>query len=235
MNFSEALKEELKIANQKIEDFGIRVKTLTEENEKLRKEVDILKSESHRIPPTPIIPQRFGNSYISDRYPNTTTMTELGRSNRNAFENLKIVATGISNIDDYIQERRYPGDRCERLYPNGAKLTVYGNGDVKEEFANGQIIIHRNNRKFTADNLTGCFNQCSVNDDVVQVYQYPNGQIERLFSNGLYEITFPDKTVKTKYPNGKYEIKYCDGLTEIFDPFGGRKIIYPSSKRISDY
>ena len=47
----------------------------------------------------------------------------------------------------------------------------------------------------------------------MEVYEFPNNQIERHYADGLKEIDFPDHTRKVVYPDGLQESYFPDGVS----------------------
>lgn len=190
------MKQQLAEATSKIESLNAELKGLLLENESLKK--GRIEKENH---------------FINQVQPSKSFDLNSVKQ--------KINLVGIDNIDDFIQERRYPGEKYERLYSNGMKLTLYVNGDLKQEFSNGQSILHKNHPNHLVR---------TPYDEITEVYQYPNGQVERFYASGKAEITYPDKTIKYKHPNGKIEIKYFDGTREIIEPNGEKKVSFPNNR-----
>jgi len=72
--------------------------------------------------------------------------------------------------------------------------------------------------------------------DGLQVFEFPNGQVERYFVDGRCEIIFPDSTQKITHSSGITEVFYPDGLcvTEALD--GSKRIsqILKSTQKTED-
>ena len=52
-----------------------------------------------------------------------------------------------------------------------------------------------------------------TSQDGLEVYEFPNNQIERHYADGLKEIDFPDHTRKVVYPDGLQESYFPDGVS----------------------
>ena len=71
----------------------------------------------------------------------------------------------------------------EREYlPDGTLITRYTNGDVKTEGGKDKIVIYWHDAERTKQTIFA---------DGVQLYEYPNQQVERHFPDGRKEVTLP--------------------------------------------
>ena len=101
-------------------------------------------------------------------------------------------------------ERTYGSGRCEVLYsngtrkevlPNGVQTVLFANGDIKQTSPDGAVVY------FYASAQTTHISQ----PDGTQLYQFPNGQLERHLTNGYKEIRFADGASKVILPSGEVE------------------------------
>jgi centromere protein J len=131
--------------------------------------------------------------------------------------------------------------RVEKLLEDGTILTEFANGTLKEVSSNKRhtfVNFYNGDRKemnLDASTETYYYAQTNVTQityttNGLQVFKFPNGQIEKHYSDKTKEIIFPDKVVKINYPNGTEESRLTNG-TIIKVENNGDKIIEYSNKQ----
>jgi centromere protein J len=131
--------------------------------------------------------------------------------------------------------------RVEKLLEDGTILTEFANGTLKEVSSNKRhtfVNFYNGDRKemnLDASTETYYYAQTNVTQityttNGLQVFKFPNGQIEKHYSDKTKEIIFPDKVVKIIYPNGTEESRLTNG-TIIKVENNGDKIIEYSNKQ----
>lgn len=65
------------------------------------------------------------------------------------------------------------------------------------------------------------------------VYEFSNGQTEKLHANGEYEITFPDGTFKKILGDGSELSTFPDGTIQKIDPDGQKIIEYFDGTKVN--
>lgn len=148
------------------------------------------------------IPQQQAQQQSSSSMTRATTTTE-----------------GIAAMDQ--PEKSNNANRTEETRPDGSRFIRYRNGTTKDIDAKGNILIRFSNQdtKFT-DVTTGSIvyyyseNQTTHTTfvDGLELFEFPNGQMEKHFPSGKKEVTFPDRSKKTIYENGMQESVYPDGV-----------------------
>ena len=78
------------------------------------------------------------------------------------------------------------------IFPDLEEVIYFNNGDSKTVSPDGKVAYWYNEPRTMHTTLL----------DGMQIYQFDNGQVERVYTNGTYEITFADLTVKYILPNG---------------------------------
>jgi len=125
-------------------------------------------------------------------------------------------------------------DRVVEITPEGVKITKYSNGTVKTAFPDGSSEVRFSNgdikNQDPHEGIVVYFyahakTTHTTYKDGSELYEFPNGQIERHFVNGRKVITFPDKTIKTIDPDGFQESIFPDGVIVKEYPGGERQIV----------
>jgi len=65
----------------------------------------------------------------------------------------------------------------------------------------------------------------------VEIFEYPNGQVERNFPDGSKDVRFPDGTKRKILANGAKETIFSDGIRVKEDASGKREI---TGKRLNN-
>jgi len=104
--------------------------------------------------------------------------------------------------------------RVERLLSDGRHVVSYRNGTLKEVFPDGRVLVKFSNgdTKLT-DAAVGkvvyyyrsADTTHTTYPDGLQVYAFPNGQIETHYPDGKKDILFPDTSRKMVHPDGHQE------------------------------
>lgn len=110
----------------------------------------------------------------------------------------------------------------ERIIPY-AKLwylsfPIYFIGDIKRISSDAKVVVYLYYDARTRHTTYG---------DGVEIYEFPNGQVERHFPDGRKEIDFPDKTRKFIHNNGDQESIFSDGVIVREYASGKKEIITP--------
>lgn len=102
-------------------------------------------------------------------------------------------------------------------HPSGLQTVFFINGDVKQTNLARRVVY------YYADARTTHVSE----PDGMQLYHFPNQQVERHFLDGLKEITFPDGNVKVFMPNG--EVQALSNETPASRRGGSSRLILPPS------
>lgn len=101
--------------------------------------------------------------------------------------------------------------RTEKVLPDGRKIIKYKNGTEKEVDATGSSMVRFLNGDTKSVNATSgvvvyYYAQAETTHttfkDGLEVYEFPNKQVEMHFPDGIKEIIFPDGTRKVINPDG---------------------------------
>ncbi|KAF0974250.1 hypothetical protein FDP41_006860 [Naegleria fowleri] len=96
---------------------------------------------------------------------------------------------------------QFSNGTTKKLYPDKSCLVFFNNGDIKKTFEDGVVVYYYDSLQTTHISYP----------NGLEMYKFPNTQIERHFPSGEKEIVFPDKTVKFVDSNGSEEIWFSDG------------------------
>lgn len=138
----------------------------------------------------------------------------------------------IRHQDGRVEKIKYDGSKTV-LFPNGSRQEIHSdghhvrvyfyNGDYKEKFPDGRCVY-----KYASTNTTE-----TEYPDGTRVCEFPNGQIEKHFTDGRQEHVLPDKTknlyladgtVITLKTNGEKFIQHTNQTKEIHTDSYKRKI-----------
>ena len=142
-----------------------------------------------------------------------------------AASNLSLATGG--DVDNAVNSR------TEETLPDGRRVIKYRNGTVKELFPDGSSLVKFTNGDTKHINaLNGVviyyYAQAQTKHttfpDGLEVYEFPNKQIERHFSDGTKEIVFPDNTKKIIRSTGVHESYFPDGVIVKEFPDGSKEV-----------
>lgn len=125
-------------------------------------------------------------------------------------------------------------NRTEEVRADGSRLIHYRNGTTKEIDPQGHQLVRFTNgdTKYT-DAVTGAVvyyyaeNQTTHTSyvDGVEVFAFPNGQVERHLPSGAKEVTFADGTRKLLAVDGTQESIFPDGVRLREYPDGRQEVL----------
>ena len=136
--------------------------------------------QSSITPPTTSTPS---SSVIIRRTMTTTPITTPGGGRSAGRDGGKV----ISQLPDGRQEWRYTNGTVKEVLPSGKSIVRFTNGDVKTtEPVTGDVVYWyaANQTRHTTIKATG-----------LEVFEFPTGQVERHYPNGMREIEPPAGTV----------------------------------------
>jgi centromere protein J len=98
--------------------------------------------------------------------------------------------------------------RTYRTLPNGGRLVQYRNGTEREYWSNGTVVTKYMNgdvKTQAAEKVTYWHQKeqttQTIQNNGVQVFEYPDRQIEKHYPDGSKEVTFPSGKIKKILPN----------------------------------
>merc|ERR1712232_206899 len=115
----------------------------------------------------------------------------------------------VRHLDSHVEKTFKDGRRevefanglRKLIYPDGRTTVMFQNGDQKEIQPDG-VVVYR----YIA---TGAV-QTTLQDGT-ELYQFPDGQVERHNKDGSKEIRFPNGTAKQIFQDGSEEVRFSDG------------------------
>mmetsp|Transcript_12067 Transcript_12067/g.18015 ORF Transcript_12067/g.18015 Transcript_12067/m.18015 type:complete len:599 (-) Transcript_12067:245-2041(-) len=123
--------------------------------------------------------------------------------------------------------------RTTETFPDGRQVISYRNGTQKEVLPDGTTTV----RFANGDLKTSYANQCketyfyaatqtthTTHRDGLEIYEFPNKQVEHHYPSGKKEIMFADGTKKIMFPDGFNETRFSDGVRLIEYPNGERQV-----------
>jgi centromere protein J len=140
---------------------------------------------------------------------------------------------GLGQGQEQVQGKA-PG-RIEEEMPDGRRVVRYRNGTVKEVQVTGESLVRflNGDTKWTsADSAKVIYfyaeakTRHTTHSSGLEVYEFPNAQVERHHPDGIKEIIFPDRTRKLVLADGTQETHFPDGVKVRDFVDGRREIIY---------
>ena len=182
-----------------------------------------------------------GNSEGYDAPGESFALPTSDQVNARASSSSSSSSTSTSTSSSTSNTNTGSASRTEELLPDGRKLVRYRNGTIKEVHPTGGTIVRFVNGDTKTTKLDGTivYYYCEANTTHtthttgVEVYEFPNGQIERHHPDGLKEISFPDRTRKLIYPSGVQESVFPDGTQVKEFPNGDRVVLNSEGHEIS--
>lgn len=120
---------------------------------------------------------------------------------------------------DGSQVVRYRNGTLKLIHPDGCLEVRFGNGDVKTT-RSGRVDYYYAQADTTHTTMP----------DGLQIYYFPNKQVEKHFPDGRKEISFPDQTRKVMHPDGMHESFFPDGVVVREFPDGRREVSGPGRR-----
>jgi centromere protein J len=160
------------------------------------------------------------------------------------------VTAMVEYLTSYISKRKlkvidvkgYEDGHVDKLLEDGATITMFPNGTIKEcepsrqhifvKFFNGDYkeIDHATNSEtyfYAETNITQIIDLTSG----LQMLKFPSGQVEKFHADKTREIIFPDKLVRITRPDGSEETRLPNGTSIRVEPNGDKVIEYPNRQR----
>lgn len=115
-------------------------------------------------------------------------------------------ADGSGRIEEVLSD----GSRCihyrngtiKIIDPQGTTTVQFLNGDTKRSDARGVVVYFYKQAATTH----------TTHPDGMEVYEFPNGQVEKHYPDCRKEVIFPDHTRKVIAPDGTQDSYYPDGV-----------------------
>ncbi|XP_046662432.1 centromere protein J isoform X1 [Homalodisca vitripennis] len=193
------------------------------------------------LPQKQIVPSEISRSEV-----NSVSVQEKASSRPEAHSNLSLenatlkVTSVEGGVTDSVKEtinqdgsvqKVYPDGRKEMVFKNGNikktdpltgnEKTIYFNGDVEEVLRDGTVKYYfSESRRWQ-----------TIFPDGLEVWDFPNGQVEKNHTNGMVEVIFPNDVRKITYPDGSEEIFYADGTTLKTDANKRKVLCLPNGQK----
>ena len=105
---------------------------------------------------------------------------------------------------DGKKEVEYKNGTQKSVSPDGTVVVKFANGDVKTaDAATGKVVYF-----YAAAQTTHTSNPRQN----IEIFEFPNGQVEKHNKDGSKDITFPDGTKKFVHANGASRTRFPDGV-----------------------
>ncbi|TNN53489.1 Centromere protein J [Liparis tanakae] len=101
------------------------------------------------------------------------------------------------------------------------KTVTFFNGDIKQILEDGKVVYY-----YAAAQTTH-----TTHPSGVEVFHFPNKQIEKRHPGGKREILFPDQTIKYLEPDGSERTIFPDGASVHLSPSGEKMLDFPNGQR----
>ncbi|KAM8831293.1 uncharacterized protein AB9W97_002967 isoform 2-T2 [Spinachia spinachia] len=100
------------------------------------------------------------------------------------------------------------------------KTVTFFNGDIKHILEDGKVVYY-----YAASETTH-----TTHPSGLEVFQFPNKQIEKRYPGGKREILFPDQTIKYLEPGGGERTIFPDGTIVHLSPSGEKIVDFPNGQ-----
>ena len=124
----------------------------------------------------------------------------------------------LEDQQEKISDTVFANGVKKEIYADGTIKIIFTNNDIKETSPDGKTVYFFNETKAM---------QISFSDGL-QLFKFPNGQVEKHFPDGTKEITFPDGIIKMIYTDGEEETIFPNGVIQKIDTDGIKLIEYPN-------
>ncbi|XP_068433526.1 uncharacterized protein si:ch211-140l13.3 isoform X2 [Clinocottus analis] len=101
------------------------------------------------------------------------------------------------------------------------KTVTLFNGDIKHILEDGKVVYY-----YAASQTTH-----TTHPSGLEVFHFPNKQIEKRHPGGKREILFPDQTIKYLEPDGSERTIFPDGTFVHLSPSGEKMVDFPNGQR----
>ncbi|CAM9630251.1 unnamed protein product [Pylaiella littoralis] len=128
------------------------------------------------------------------------------------------------------------GGKVEHVLRDGRRVILFANGTQKETLPDGGCVVRFVNGDLKrVEGGTGVVvytyaaarTTHTMHPSGLEVFEFPNGQVERHHKTGEKEIDFPDGTRKYILPSGREMSEFPDGVTVVEYPEGHRDVTSP--------
>ncbi|CAN0017994.1 unnamed protein product [Ectocarpus sp. 8 AP-2014] len=129
------------------------------------------------------------------------------------------------------------GGKVEHVLRDGRRVILFANGTQKETLPDGGCVVRFVNGDLKrVEGETGVViytyaaarTTHTMHPSGLEVFEFPNGQVERHHKTGEKEIDFPDGTRKYILPSGREMSEFPDGVTVVEYPEGHRDVTSPN-------
>nr|CAD7598701.1 unnamed protein product [Timema genevievae] len=100
--------------------------------------------------------------------------------------------------------------------------TIFDNGDIEQKFEDKNLVKY-----YYASTSTWQTTEA----DGTEVFEFPNGQIERHYKDNSKEVTFPDGSVKLVHSRGQEEWKLPDRTLLTIGTLGEKVLVLPNGQK----
>nr|CAD7404488.1 unnamed protein product [Timema poppensis] len=261
-NMQTFLKEKKKYENQMKENEEKLRGTIDEEKRKLAKERMVFEKYCKNIKNQPSKKEREEIQALRQQV--AELQEELNKKNSRwsanqvrTTERLKQMGAENSRLKQELETLRKEKEQNNKLTKQSKPKqvqkkssegsfmeTIFDNGDIEQKFEDKNLVKY-----YYASTSTWQTTEA----DGTEIFEFPNGQIERHYKDNSKEVTFPDGSVKLVHSRGQEEWKlpdrtlltigalgekrreYPDGTVKIVFPDGRQETHYPNGRlRIKD-
>nr|CAD7424149.1 unnamed protein product [Timema monikensis] len=261
-NIQTFLKEKKKYENQMKENEEKLRGTIDEEKRKLAKERMVFEKYCKNIKNRPSKQEREeiqalrqqvaelqeelnkkNSRWSANQVRTTERLKQMGAENSRLKQELETL-TKEKEKNNKLTKQSKPKQVQKNSSEGSFMETIFDNGDIEQKFEDKNLVKY-----YYASTSTWQTTEA----DGTEVFEFPNGQIERHYKDNSKEVTFPDGSVKLVHSKGQEEWKlpdrtlltigalgekrreYPDGTVKIVFPDGRQETHYPNGRlRIKD-
>lgn len=146
----------------------------------------------------------------------------IEQSSKNSNETVHKDGKVEKTLKDGSKVVVFPNGTQKEISSDGKTVKVrFANGDIKQIYGDGSIVYYYEENGTTH----------TTHHDGLQVFEFPNKQVEHHFPDGTKQITFPDQTVKYLHTDGTEQTVFSDGTEMHIATNKDKTIVFANGQR----
>lgn len=200
--------------------------------------------ESHQLKPK-FNPKLYKNDSCDDDEDTDDFLTELKTSESNSKSKNQDNANKQSEKDIGTNKNDIAAEfKREIVNSNGSKDIWYPNGNLKKISSDGMIIrmlyFNKDIKETNINEGTVKYYYAETNTwhttylDGLEILEFPNGQTEHRYKNGIVEVHFPNNSIKITNPADAHKLeewRFVDGTNLIQMRNGDKILMLPNGQK----
>ena len=170
-------------------------------------------------------PNRYEHDNQDDDYDDRSTEQALspGVTKRVGVQEIK--TSKIIEYPDGKKEERFADGRRYIWFRNGTEKEITVDGSSTVKFGNGDVKTVDGKTKKIVYFYSKANTTHTTFPDGIEIFEFPNKQVEKHFPDGSKEIAFADGTKKYIYTDGQQLSVFPDGKKMVEDKYGNKRVL----------